>query len=365
MKPLRVVVGVWTLGLWVASAGPVEAAWNNVFQVCCHSCRPRVSGYASYSVAAPSACCNPCPPVCTTRYEQRCYYQPVTCYQTKTYYEAVTTYRTSYYYEPVTSYRYSCYFDPCTCTYQQVACPTTCYQLRSQCCPVQSWVQRCCSVPVTSYQKCCYWAPVTCCTPTSGAAASVPVAPAVGAPAPPAVNESLQPTPVYPQQPAQQPPQFNEQQRQTPPPPQIGEKRDGNGNPAVDKYYGPNPSNATPNSFRQPLPPGAVGRPAAPVPPPPPVRLDRIVVGPDARVQGQVVRSDSTPRPGARLSFVSSDRQGPSQTVVANGAGRFDVTLASGGWLVYLTAADGSQVYHSRIEINGNGTQNVTLVSRH
>src|SRR6266446_4626797 len=112
-----------TAGLFILLAGsPLHAAWNNVFQVCCHSC----GGQASASYYAPPADpCNPCPQqVCTTRYIQRSYYQPVVTYQTKTYYEPVTTYRTSYYYEPVQSYRYSMYYDPCTCCYQQVACPT-------------------------------------------------------------------------------------------------------------------------------------------------------------------------------------------------------------------------------------------------
>src|SRR5262249_57906038 len=101
--------------------------------------------------ACPTPCCAPCPPVCTTRYVQRCYYQPVVSYQTRSYFEPVTTLRTSFFYEPVTSYRYSCFFDPCTCSFQQVACPTTSYQLRSQTCAVQSWVQAGCSVPGTSY----------------------------------------------------------------------------------------------------------------------------------------------------------------------------------------------------------------------
>src|SRR5262245_60036967 len=124
MKPFRVTVGVCALSLLAGSAGPAQAAWNNVFQVCCHSCRTRTA--ASYAIAssAPDPCCNPCPqPVCTTRYVQRCYYQPVCTYQTRTYYEPVTTYRTSYFYEPVTSYRYSCYCDPCTGCCQRVACP--------------------------------------------------------------------------------------------------------------------------------------------------------------------------------------------------------------------------------------------------
>src|ERR1700730_14484544 len=145
MKPLKGVG--WGCALWLlcASASPAHAAWCNVFQVCCASCggQPAVSNYAS------DPCCNPCPPTCTTRYVQRCYYQPVTTYETKTYYEPVTTYQTSYYYEPVTSYRYSSYYDPCSCGYQQVATPVTSYQLRAQSCPVQSWAQRCAQVPVT------------------------------------------------------------------------------------------------------------------------------------------------------------------------------------------------------------------------
>src|SRR5712691_13418584 len=154
MKPFRGAVGLFALVVLAAGTSPLQAAWNNVFQVCCHSCgsQPSVSAYG-----APDPCCNPCPqPVCTTRYVARCYYQPVTTYQTKSYYEAVTTYRTSYYYEPVTSYRYSMVCDPCTGCCQQVVTPVTSYQLREQSCPVQSWVQRCASVPVTTYQKSCY-----------------------------------------------------------------------------------------------------------------------------------------------------------------------------------------------------------------
>ena len=168
MQPYRGFGWAFVVALIAAGANPVDAAWCNVFQVCCHSCRtgcPTGSGYgACYGgCATPSPCSNSCPQTCTTRYVQRCYYQPVTCYQTQTRYEPVTTYQTSYYYEPVTSYRYSCNYDPCSCSYQQVACPTTCYQLRSQCCPVQSWVQRCCQVPVTTYRQAYYYEPLASC----------------------------------------------------------------------------------------------------------------------------------------------------------------------------------------------------------
>ena len=260
MKPYRVGVWLCALALLAVGAAPAEAAWDNVFQVCCHSCnsRPSLFGRSSnYCCPQPTTCCAP---VCTTQYVQRCYYQPVTCYQTKTYYEPVTTYRTSYYYEAVTSYRYSCYYDPCTCSYQQVACPQTCYRLRSQCCPVTSYLQRCCQVPVTSYRLSYYYEPVTTCA-----------APACPPACTPGVSEqSSQPT-----APMQQPTPGVYEQR-TPAP--------GNGsNGTYDRYYPqpaqPNPAPATQpppmtnNSYRQMAP-------AAPPSPPPTVKLDRIVAVP-------------------------------------------------------------------------------------
>jgi hypothetical protein len=180
---------------------PAQAAWCNVFQVGLFRRRATVNYYyaapAATSYYAPSDCCTPCPqPVCTTRYVQRCYYQPVVTYKTESRYEPVTTYRTSYFYEPVTSYSYSCYYDPCSCSYKQIATPVTSYKLKSQCCPVQSWVQRCYSVPVTTYQQSFYLEPVTsCCTPTSTAVATQPDCCSGGAPAggssrpPPGVSE--------------------------------------------------------------------------------------------------------------------------------------------------------------------------------
>jgi hypothetical protein len=353
MKPFPITAALCALGLLVSSAGPVQAAWNNVFQITCHrrDCRSSAAfvQVPVVAAAAPAPCCNPCPqPVCTTRYVQRCYYQPVTAYQTKTYYEPVTSYQTKYYYEPVTSYRYSCYVDPCTGCTQQVACPTTCYQLRAQSCPVQSWVQRCCSVPVTTYQRCCYWEPQTCCStpapccPTNG----VVQAPVAGVPNPPAVQEQQQ---FQPQ------PQF-----QTPPPPTIDEKK--NGPSDINRYYPP--PNAPGASFRQPLPGNSAPvRPVSPNPTPA-VRPDRIASAPAARVEGQVVRLDRTPRGGARVTFVSAQRQRPSQAVTANAAGQFQVRLASGGWLVYVAGPDGRQAFHSRIEVNGGQPAPLTVVTR-
>ena len=280
MKPWQSVLWSCVLAMWGAAASPSQAAWDNVFQVCCHHCGHAPAPAATSYYADP--CCNPCPPppVCTTRYVQRCYYQPVTCYQTKSYYEPVTTYRTSYYYEPVTSYRYSCYYDPCTCQYQQVACPTTCYKLRSQCCPVQSWVQRCCRVPVTTYQAYSAWEPVTTCCQPAAPACPPACPPANGYAAAPAAPQT-----IVPQQPLTSP---GVSEQRLVPQPGVQEFRNGgptgSGSPLYDRYY---PNTGTSLPLRAPAAPTPV-----PVDSPPKVKLQNIVAIPSPPVTGQFVRNE-------------------------------------------------------------------------
>lgn len=385
------------LGVWAMAILPATAAWDNVFQptLFCHKKKPVTSQYApavgvrAPVVAATPVCdtCGAAPqPSCSTSYTQRCYYQPVTTYQTKTYYEPVTTYRTSYYYEPVCSYRYSCYYDPCTCSYQQVAVPTTSYQLRAQNCPVQSWTQRCVQEPVTSYQKACYWQPqTTCCTTTSGTpihAGQAPMVNAISTPQqPPQVNAITTPQPppqvnstITPPQPPQvntysvpQTPQPGEQ-----PPSISGTRTPSNGSQKStlwDQYYpplerAPEIRGSTPGTSWQPQ----LGAPVpvqtkVPAPPLPPVKLDRIAVGPNSQVDGKVVRQDNSPRPNAKVLFINAGT-GQRQTVFANTAGRFQVELPSGSWHVYLHGADDLPIHDSRIDVNGAQPRQVTLVSR-
>jgi hypothetical protein len=295
---------------------------------------------------------------------QRTYYQPVTTYQARTYCEQVTTYQTSYYYEPCTSYRYTCCYDPCTCSYQQVATPVTTYQLRSQCCPVTSWVQRCCYEPCTSYRQCCYYEPVTtCCQPTCCEPACVPngtgTAPVVterrATAAPPVITEQRSTAPPVVDVPA--PPAYNGSAI-VPPLPEGSTSRSVRPQPQSTRPLFPNTSAPkAPQNNWQP----ATRQTAPPVPP---VKLDRIVVGPNAQVEGRVVRSDNTPRPNAVLTFVSTNGRTGAQTTTANSAGRFRINLASGGWLVYLDAPNGTKIYHSRIEVDGHRPPQVTLVSR-
>jgi hypothetical protein len=395
MKHLK--IGLCAFSLWAAAALPASAAWDNVFQPTLFGrCRqaPTTSAYVapvvvqSSPVVATPVCntCNSAPAqvatsnACSTTYVQRSYYQPVTTYQTQSYYEPVTTYRTSYYYEPVTSYRYSCYYDPCSCSYQQVAQPVTSYQLRAQSCPVQSYVQRCCQVPVTAYQKVCYWQPqTTCCSTTEGAPIYAPTSAPVVAPAaavapaqpmPPAVSAG----PVAPAAPAQ-PPTINAAPSITPAPaapPSISESRTpGNGtsqpsNPMYDRYY-PRPQSLQQQTAPAPTPtmPPASWQPTpAQAPPPaPPVKLERIVVGPDSHIEGRVVRNDDSPRAFTRVLFVNA-ALGSRQTATTNTWGRFDVDLVPGSWLVYLYGPDDIARYHSRIDVGATQPAQVTLVNR-
>ena len=363
-----VLAGLGVFCVWATAVLPVSAGWDNVFQPTLFERWRRPTTTAQYYYVAPavvaqyqpvvvaqaSPACEPCQQQkCTTNYVQRSYYQPVTTYETKTVMEQVTSTRTSYYYEPVTSYRYSSYYDPCTGCSQQVAVPTTSYQLKAQSCPVQSWVSRCVQVPVQGYQKVDYWQPqTTCCSTTLGT-------PVIGT-APPA---------VMPQAPIQAPIQSEQ------PPSISGSKSSGTGmtKPTMwDQYYppidkAPEIRNSTSGSSFQPqlgVPvPVQTNSPQQPAQPQPPVRLNQIAVGPDSRVEGQVARSDSSPKANAKVLFINAST-GKRQTIFTNTAGRFQTELPAGSWHVYLHGADDLPIYHSRLDVNGAQSRLVNLVSR-
>jgi hypothetical protein len=157
-------------------------------------------------------------------------------------------------------------------------------------------------------------------------------------------------------------------------PPAVGEQRVAP-QPGVGEYSTPGttPQQSSPPptnpgvSLRQlaPVSPQsprpAVPAPRVPQPAPPVVRLERIVAMPSASVEGQVVRNDNAPQPGTRVLFVRADRLGERESVTADQSGQFRVTLASGGWLVYVEAADGKPVFHRKIDVQDNQTCQVTL----
>ncbi len=365
MRPFQGSVWGCALVALATASGSARAAWNNVFQVCCHSCRSAyvpappppvpVPVAASYEPCCPQPCAPP-PPCCTTRYVQRCYYQPVTTYRQTTFYEPVTTYRTSYYYESVCSYRYSCYYDPCTCSYQQVAQPVTSYRLRSQCCPVTSYLQRCCYQPVTTYQQMSYYEPVTSCCPAPACPPpAAPVAPVVPPSAPPPTSE--QP----PLAPASPPPGTSEAPGAPPPAVPPGTS----GYPGVPPVKMPRAPDNLP--LRQPQLRGPVPiQPTAPAPVRQPggVRIDRIASLSSPNMDGQVLRPDRIPQAGTRVVFVSSDQRSASQSATTDDTGRFRVSLVAGDWLVYVQDASGRPVFHQKVQVRGTEPQQMTLVSR-
>jgi hypothetical protein len=377
MRPLRGSVWCCALAALMLANGRAAAAWNNVFQVCCHRCQS--SNYVAVpapAAAAPAPCGG-----CTTRYVQRCYYQPVVTYQQSCYMEPVTTYRTSYYYEPCTSVRYSCYYDPCTCRYQQIATPVTTYRLRSQCCPVTSYLQRCCLQPVTTYQQMTYYEPqTTCCTTTIGApvaapppAASVaPLTPQPGVqgspmtPSPGVQGSPMVPSPGVQGSPMNPVPGVSGQSNEPQPAVQGGPLPPGQAGATSNNYRIPRMPNSDGSSYRQ-SPRLQAPVPAQPFAPAPGanIRFDHITSAPQHNTEGQVVRADQKPLPGIRVIFVCADEQGGRQSLTTDGSGRFHTTLAAGNWLVYTQDAAGRLVYQQKMRIaSGLSTTPLTLVSR-
>jgi hypothetical protein len=357
MRPFQGKVWGCALAALAVATAPAHAAWNNVFQVCCNHCghapAPTVAAFAD--PCCPQPCCpQPCPQTtCTTRYVQRCFYQPVTSYKCTTFYQPVTTFRTSFFYQPVTTYRFSCYFDPCTCRYQQVATPCTSYVLRSRCCPVTSYLQRTCMTPVTTYQQSFYYEPVTtCCTTTTGAPVTSLPAGAVAAPATAAPGASAAPAPGTTE---------SREPAVPPPPPGTTETRDP-GTPASDSHkIDRNPGAATPPGV---MPRASEGSFRTTPIRPPSVRFDRIASRESGNLQGKVVDRDRSPRAGARLLFVSVEGKNIQHTVTSDAEGAFQARLSTGGWLVYTHDAQGRPVFSRRVEVPSERTLTMTLVNR-
>ncbi|MBI1831985.1 MAG: carboxypeptidase regulatory-like domain-containing protein [Planctomycetes bacterium] len=360
------LAGLSVVCVWASAVLPASAGWDNVFQPTLFERWHRPASTSLYYVppavvvqsspivvgsspivVAGSSPCDPCEQKkCSTNWVQRSSYQPITTMESRTVTEKVTTMHTSYYYAPVTTYRYSSYYDPTTCCYQQIAVPQCGYELRAKQCPVESWVSRCVQVPVQTVHKVDYWQPVTtCCTTTTGA-------PVYGTSPPPGAVMPTAPsmTPI----PGDKPPVVNI------------DKTPGTGmsKPPMWYDYYPKSEKITPenrsSSFQprleMPLP---IVQPA----PQPPVKVDRIAVNPDSRVEGQVVRADQSPKPNAKVLFINA-MTGKKQVTFANTAGRFYVDLSAGSWHMYLHGADDAPVYASRVDVNGSQTRQVSLVSR-
>jgi hypothetical protein len=203
-------------------------------------------------------------------------------------------------------------------------------------------------VPVTTYQKSCYLQPqTTCCQTTTGpliptAAAAVETGAHInGGMAP--INGGA--AVAVPQQPyPAQPPQIQVTPPQSSAPPTIRDIPPS----------GPNVGNMSLSQPRFPTqqPNGWQAAPAQNRPAAPPVKLERIVFGPESYVEGQVARNDKT-QAGATILFVSA-QNGERHTATANAAGQFQIGLASGSYLVYVPGRDGTPLFHSRVNVAKN-----------
>ena len=340
MNLQRFYVALALAGVSGLAATPVQAAWDNVFQPACNSCRPKTSNYYAPPVVAgyapvvaqygPVPVVANAPPAsdcqqCTTKYVQRSYYQPVTTMESRSYYEKVTSYQASNYYEPVTSYRVAYYPDACGCGYKQVAVPQTSYALKTQYSPVDNWVQRCTQVPVTTQQLAYYLEPQTTCTQTT-VGAPIPM-PAPGCPAPSAPAAAYAPPPQQPVVAPQGP---------------IG------GSQGTQQYYFA-PTNNTNNL-------------QAPTAPPQFVAPERVAAASDV-VHGQVTRRDGSPKSGTQILFVSTASKQVAQTV-ANENGRFNVSLPTGSYYVYFASRDNGPAYQGQVQVRPNQTNDITLVNQ-
>jgi hypothetical protein len=96
-----------------------------------------------------------------------------------------------------------------------------------------------------------------------------------------------------------------------------------------------------------------------PTPRPATYKPERVASLSGSSVTGQIVRSDFAPRAGAKVTFVNAQRQTDRQATTADAAGRFQVSLASGHWYVYVDGA-----YHNQMDVRGDESKPVTVVSR-
>jgi hypothetical protein len=323
-SPLRLAAPLIAVAGFLSTSGTATAGWDNVFQVCCHDCKPRLR--SSYYAA-------PCPtpqPVRKVEYVQRSYYEPVTVMKPERYTEEVPVRVKSYYWDPVTSYTYTSYYDPCTCKCQQIAVPRTSYVRKESCNTVMKYVERIRMVPTQVQRQVTVRQPVVTYYYPEVKTYSSPLCDTPGA------------APVSP--------------------------------PTVDAIPGSPPrvmpentgGNIAPQNLPTTIPPG-MSRPRSPVP-------GRTTTGPvnahttsrgAAAVRGEIVQKDRvTPRPGAKLVFVNAANLSKREYATADAFGNFDAKLPAGDWYVYLGNGDGRAVFHKKITVDAADARNFKVVSR-
>lgn len=296
-----------------------SAGWDNVFQVCCHDCRPRTR-----AAFFRDNCCEPQPQK-RVEYQRSYYYEPITVMKAERYTEEVPVQVRSYYYEPVTTYTRSSYYDPCTGCYQDIAVPRTSYVRKEQCSTVTRYVERMRMVPVQAQRRIEVTRPVvTYYYPEQRR--YVPDCELSGGSAPAPTVERLPSNP-----------------------PTVTPDRSGGVETIPPGNYP-----TAPQSLPRSMPPGKVNarttaaRPSGP-----------------ASIRGEVVLNDQvTPRPGAKLVFVNATDLKQREYATADQFGNFDLRLPAGDWFLYVGSGDGKANFQRKITVADASARNFLVVSR-
>jgi hypothetical protein len=77
-----------------------------------------------------------------------------------------------------------------------------------------------------------------------------------------------------------------------------------------------------------------------------------------------VANDQVTPRPGAKLVFVSAADTNKREYAQADSFGNFDLKLPAGDYYVYLGNGDGRATYHKKLTVREYDAREFKVVSR-
>lgn len=304
----------------LAVAGTADlapAGWNNVYQLTCWGCRHRDRGSSYYAAPAPVQSRSSY----FAGYETRTETITRTVMRPERVIEEVPTVERRTYYEPQTTYTRSSYYNPVTGCCEVVEKPHTRMIRREECNTVMKPVERLRMVPTQVQQEVEVRRPVY-----YGPEERVIKQPVCALP---------NPGPL--------------------------------GSPRVDELRSPGPSVSgeaerilPPNV---PTNPGGVSNPR--VMPPARVNARTTSRGTGTTlVRGEVVRPDqATPLAGAKLVLVSGSDKGVREYATADEFGRFDLTVPSGTWHLYVGDGSGRASFHKTLKLE-QAERTFTVVSR-
>ncbi|MGL6076661.1 MAG: hypothetical protein ACRC8S_21100 [Fimbriiglobus sp.] len=310
-------------------ATPVQAGWDNVFQVACWNCGPRSSNTrSSYSVPAPQ------PSQHTTRYEEKEHYETITVMKPTLIREEVPVQVRSSYWDPVTTYEVRRYRDPQTGCTQDVSVPKTTMVRKESCNTVTKYVERMKMMPTEVRRKVVERTPVT-----------TIVGPTTRSYSYECDNCGL--------------------------PPASAQRA-----PEVEVIPGRSPSTDIERLPAQTIPtqglPGSnmnrtAEKPVAPAAPNKPYtgKVNAHTTSSSGVVRGEVMGKDrSTPQSGAKVVFLNSKNFDDRVSVTTDEYGSFIAQLPPGKWHVYLGNNQGRADRMSEITITPYDSQPLTVVMK-